>query len=121
MMDIYKELVNDWTHFIDTHSYQLQDMNQQLIYDDNFDECQMEKCGVFKRYYNHKRIHAINNKTEDTDKAKSSGMGKRVFYCELFDNIRHYLFHLYQLGMRTKTHIIIIIIRNRRLNTIKNN
>lgn len=99
-VDIYEEALNDWTHFIDHHSDQLQHINEQLINDENFGECNIKKCAVFKRHHDQRRMHLVNN-----DREKLDGIGKNVFFGELFDNIHHYLFHLYQTGMRAKMHI----------------
>eukprot|EP01084_Bolivina_argentea_P138359 243600_1 len=82
--DVYHELMNDWIHFILTHSEQLSQINKQLS------KCVVEDCEFVHRY--------INSGQQTKHKAKDDS--KFAFYVEIMDQIHLYLFHLYDLGLR---------------------
>eukprot|EP01084_Bolivina_argentea_P006434 12224_1 len=49
---VYGEALNDYHHFIDIHSDDLENIHNQLINDKNFGECRLDKCLLFKRHFN---------------------------------------------------------------------
>ncbi len=91
------QMITDWIHFISVHSNDLDDINAELVNDANFGECSMENCVLFERYYNERgrRLMDNKNKTETGDPIL-------LFYSDLYDNMHHYLYHLYDIGLRIK-------------------
>ena len=91
---VYPQLLNDYQHIISTHSDQLEAIHEQLIKDDNFGECDLLKCALFRRHQENSRRQTASN--EEKPHPKFS-------YCaELLDATHYWLFHLFQVGMRTK-------------------
>ena len=95
--EVYNQILNDYQHVISVHSDHLEQINDELLRNDELGTCEAAKCASFRRYYDSSRRRRIKqNNAEDLDT-------KLLFYCELFDNIHHWLFHLYQIGMRVKS------------------
>ena len=107
-MEIYKELLNDYQHIITIHGDQLETINQQLINNnDNLKQCHHSNCMLFKRYYNNSRTAITNESSATSDSCVTTKFdGETLFFCELFDNIHHWLYHLYDVGMRVKSSVI---------------
>ena len=96
-INIYPQMLDDYTHIITTHSDDLDYIHQQLITNDNFNQCDYSECVLFKRYYDNSRRQSTT-----TNSAESDDDERIIFYREIFDNIHYWLFHLYDAGMRTK-------------------
>ncbi len=95
-MNVYKNALNDYTHFICQHSHDLEAIHTQLMNDTHFGECLLDKCVLFDRHFSEDRNRIITrSNTQD-----SSAM--LHFYSDLFDNTHHFLFHLFHIGLRTK-------------------
>ncbi len=97
--DIYTNLLNDWIHFITTHSHQIDTVHTQLINKHNFTNCTIDKCQLVVRHYRNNGRNDKNIKIEPTKDAKF------IFYRDIMDSIHQYLFHLYDLGLRLKSNI----------------
>ena len=97
---VYKQLINDYQHIISHHSDDLEKINTQIINDKNFGDCNHLKCISFRRYYNDSRRRSNENNADYDDDEKTDR--KLLFYQEIFDNIHHWLFHLFHVGLRTK-------------------
>eukprot|EP01084_Bolivina_argentea_P227118 383614_1 len=95
--NMYGKVLNDYIHCIHTHGNDLENIHNQLINDKNFGECRLDKCLLFKRHFDRDRRRNKHGTGE-----KETSNPKVIYYSELFDNIHHHLFHLYQTGMRTK-------------------
>ena len=94
-MEIYineqhKNLLDDYTHVITTHSQHLQQINEQL------DDCNLIKCKMGQKYRINRR-RADNNQM-DNDESNN----KLKFRIELIEIIHFWLYHLYDVGMRVK-------------------
>eukprot|EP01084_Bolivina_argentea_P090105 162418_1 len=92
-INVYKNILNDYHHFINVHGEHLEDIHNQLINDKNFGDCLLDKCLLFRRQFDARRQKAMDKQMVD-DQIR--------FYGNLFENIHYHLFHLYQIGMRTK-------------------
>ena len=75
-------------------------INKQLINNPNFGDCNYSKCNSFNRYYDYSRQRKV---ASNTNKSSDS---KLEFYRDVYDNIHHWLFHLFHVGMRTYKNII---------------
>eukprot|EP01084_Bolivina_argentea_P201566 344535_1 len=90
--DVYPNLLDDRIHIIRTHSSQLQQIHKALIEHQNIGKCTLSKCNLFQRHYaENRRPIANKNKLYDS---------KFLFYRDIFDGMHHYLFHLFDIGMR---------------------
>ena len=102
--DVYSQMLNDYQHIITSHSRQLESINKQIINDKRYGDCDNNKCVLFKRYYSHSRRRSnMNSTTKEITKPIDS---KLLFYRDIFDNIHHWLFHLFQVGMRSPKSVI---------------
>eukprot|EP01083_Nonionella_stella_P250768 865965_1 len=96
--ETYTQALNDYNHFMTVHSNQIEEITRQMENDEQFGKCAMKQCLSFKRYYARNRSEKSNDKKKNklTDP-------KLLFYAELFDTFHHFVFHLFDCGMRTKT------------------
>jgi len=109
--NIYPQLIDDYNHVICKHSDDLEDINDQLIKDTNYGDCDHKKCKLFARYYdNSTRKTKTANTTSNNNNNNNNEItdSKLLFKREIFDNIHHWLFHLYHVGMRTKKKSIFV-------------
>ena len=104
--NVYKNILHDYQHIITVHSNQLEQIHAQIIVNRNFDDCDHSKCVLFKRYYDNSRRRTQTKQSSDVEDEKKIDDKKLLFYSEIFDNIHHWLFHLYQVGMRTTQSVI---------------
>eukprot|EP01084_Bolivina_argentea_P140912 247659_1 len=99
------QLLNDWIHFITTHSNQLHAINQQLFSNHKFNKCIIENCKLsqllFQRrnYRNNTKSTKLNEYDHDLKETEQLD-DKYVFYYDIMNHIHFYLFHLEDLGMR---------------------
>eukprot|EP01084_Bolivina_argentea_P316409 548448_1 len=85
--NVYKTALDDHIHFMTYHSKQIEQINQLIKNPD--DGCLIDKCNVLKRHYDSER----NNRIQETVNS---------FYCDLFDQFHHFLYHLFDIGIRIK-------------------
>ena len=90
--NVYVECLNDYQHIISTHSQHIDAIYEQII--DLFGYCDHSKCQSLTRHYDARR-----NTTKDLD-------AQSTFYCEIFDSIHHWMYHLYDCGMRINKNCI---------------
>eukprot|EP01083_Nonionella_stella_P296226 1006423_1 len=98
--ETYTHALDDYNHFMTIHSHQIEEINRQMENDEQFGTCAMKQCTSFKRYY-------ARNRSEKSDDKKKNQLTdpKLLFYAELFDTLHHFLFHLFDCGMRTQTDV----------------
>ena len=95
--NVYVELLNDYQHIISTHSQQLEPIHDHLVNNEQFGgACDHSKCKSFQRYYEDSREITTATNMEY----------KLSFFCELLDSMHHWLYHIFDSGMRIKTSII---------------
>eukprot|EP01084_Bolivina_argentea_P101471 181914_1 len=83
-MESYKQCVDDNIHFVCRHSHQILQISSYLQKHYQFKICNLSGCRLTQRHYERKQ-------------AEDDG-----FYCELFDNLHYFLFHLYDVGLRVQ-------------------
>eukprot|EP01084_Bolivina_argentea_P220681 373956_1 len=87
----YSDFINDYIHFNHHHTHELNHMYRDVINDDSsFNKCQISSCTFTKRHHN------IDTQQDDTDMDDSS-----KFYRQTMDSLHFYLFHCYDVGIRT--------------------
>lgn len=90
-------LVNDYTHLMEEHEENVYDLNQWVLSSLNNDkQCDIKKCQYTYRHYNGKN-EDNNMSTKPTLFEPNLG-----FFCNLFDLMHFYLYHLYETGHRVK-------------------
>ena len=94
--DIYKELINDYQHIISTHCQQHEAIYDEIISNKEYGACDYEKCKCLNRYYNPMRA-TVNSPSIDY---------KALFFSELLDSAHHWIYHLYDCGMRVRKGVI---------------
>eukprot|EP01084_Bolivina_argentea_P043228 79653_1 len=87
MNDVYYELINDYIHFNNKHTNELEHINSDLT---NDKACQITTCIFTSRHHNTK-----TNKKNNLDDIMN-------FYMQTMDSLHFYLFHCYDVGIRTK-------------------
>eukprot|EP01083_Nonionella_stella_P055838 147208_1 len=94
-----KHLLDDYCHVIKEHSNDLNQIKDELIDKYQFDACDVNQCHKVKRYYGRRKQQRQEEKTEndalDDDNAYR-------FYVDLFDQLHHFIYHLYDVGLRTE-------------------
>eukprot|EP01083_Nonionella_stella_P055837 147206_1 len=99
--EVYKNqhLLDDYCHVIKEHSNDLNQIKDELIDKYQFDACDVNQCHKVKRYYGRRKQQRQEEKTEndalDDDNAYR-------FYVDLFDQLHHFIYHLYDVGLRTE-------------------
>ena len=82
------------------HNHQLQEIHNQVITSEHFGPCVIEKCVMFKRHYSKNRRNNGHGAVSQTYKHQQDPLF--LFYRELFDSAHHYIYHLYDVGLREK-------------------
>ena len=94
--DIYTDLLDDYQHIITTHEQDLEEINEQLIEDDNFGECNLNQCALFGRYnttsIRRPASNITSNQQQDTAVSNES---KSIFYMQILDGMHIWILHLY--------------------------
>eukprot|EP01084_Bolivina_argentea_P202623 346173_1 len=88
----YKTLLDDFIHITDTHANQVEDITK-LCAVSQTGECQLKQCLYTQRHYTTFPRTKINDP-------------KLAFYCETFDNLHFYLYHLVDIGFRSDESVI---------------
>eukprot|EP01084_Bolivina_argentea_P259204 437281_1 len=90
--NIYKNALNDFIHFMTTHSAQIEGIHKSIVNHQNFGVCNLSKCNMFNRHYTNDRRQK-QTMVEKTD-------SKSIFYSDLFDRFHHFIYHLFDVGLR---------------------
>eukprot|EP01084_Bolivina_argentea_P220682 373958_1 len=94
MNEIYYELINDYIHFNNHHTHEVEHINDDLVNDNNntmsFNKCEISSCQFTTRHHHTKTIE------NDLDDILN-------FYKRTMDSLHFYLFHCFDVGIRTKT------------------
>eukprot|EP01084_Bolivina_argentea_P286511 491503_1 len=88
---LYHNFLDDWYHFIENHTTtkQLIQIADTLIKNYGLQKCNIIKCNKIHRHY--RRNNQVKNNSED---------GIFEFYVDCYDRFHHYIFHLFQMGLR---------------------
>ena len=92
--EIYTILLDDYFHFVQTHSDHLDQLKQELQHKHLIPDCNVKKCESIGRHY---RSSLRMYKTDDIHDSVYT------HYIECFDRLHHQIFHLYSLGLRVET------------------
>ena len=90
--EIYKDLLDDYCHFIQNHDHQLRNIRNSLIAQYQLKDCDIYSCKTIQRHYR-SNTETTTPITIDTDLICS-------FYMDCFDRIHHQIYHLHKLGLR---------------------
>eukprot|EP01084_Bolivina_argentea_P211248 359363_1 len=93
MNEIYCQLLDDYNHFINHHSSELEQITQSLK---SKNKCQVTNCQFTTRHY---RCNVAERKITTNDELDTL----LDFYRQTMDSLHFYLFHLYECGLRTST------------------
>lgn len=85
---VYTQCLNDYQHIISVHSNQIETINAKITNDEQFDTLSAR---------NHGKSKGLERLITDS---------RLSFFCELFDSIHEWLFHLFQSGMRVRQNVI---------------
>eukprot|EP01084_Bolivina_argentea_P310852 537974_1 len=92
----YNYYLDDIIHLICVHSKELQEINEIIIPQFHFQECNILHCALTRRhYYGRQEVkqQLKNNITPDDSES--------TFIAETFDQVHYYIFHLFQAGLRS--------------------
>eukprot|EP01084_Bolivina_argentea_P030639 56730_1 len=97
----YHNFLNDYIHIITKHGDNVLKIVHELKKQYGFQQtCKIKTCDVFTRHYNRTRRGRIKDNIDNENEDEVDT--KQEFYCEYFDQLHHFMFHLYQIGLRTK-------------------
>eukprot|EP01083_Nonionella_stella_P266670 901789_1 len=97
-MQSYSTLLDDYIHLITKHDDDLLQISDELQNKYGMKvNCMVNKCDKVRRHYDTRHETKDEN---DTDP-------KIDFYCGYLDQIHHFLFHLFDIGIRTNHQQII--------------
>ena len=97
----YPQFLNDYQHVISTHEPHLEAINNEVISAKHIGHCNPSQCHLFRRYH----ADLLRQQPSSTN-ANNTDDTKFIFYCDLYDSIHNWLFHLYHTGMRCKHSLI---------------
>eukprot|EP01084_Bolivina_argentea_P145171 254514_1 len=88
MRETYKEILNDYMHFTDSHNDDLERINKMLIESQVFETCDISNCRFSADHTGSAKIKDVNYKKND-------------FYKQTMDSLHFYVFHQYDTGLKT--------------------
>eukprot|EP01084_Bolivina_argentea_P211245 359357_1 len=90
---IYLNLIDDYIHFNNHHSHELENINTQITNKESiFNPCDVSKCAFTSRHH---------NQTSQTN--ENTLTPTEQFYKQTMDSLHFYLFHCFHVGLRIKT------------------
>ena len=89
---IYKNYLNDIIHLTEVHGDDLEDIHKSLFNEYRFKHCDLRKCKISGRH------SAVNGKEEQSIPRHDAFS---QFIIDSFDSVHFYLFHLFDVGLRT--------------------
>eukprot|EP01084_Bolivina_argentea_P238721 401084_1 len=90
--EVYDNLVDDYVHFNNNHSHELENINNEITNNKTIlNPCQISKCTFTSRHHN-KESKTNGNHLNPTEK----------FYKQTMDSFHFYLFHCFDVGLRVK-------------------
>ena len=91
---IYNNYLNDVAHLTETHGSDLEDIHKSLFNEYGFKHCDLKKCKLSGR-------HSSVNGTEKEETRIPINDPLSNFIVNSFDSVHFYLFHLFDVGLRT--------------------
>eukprot|EP01084_Bolivina_argentea_P262211 443365_1 len=89
----YDNLIDDYIHFNNQHSHELERINNDITNKDSgFNECKISDCVFTSRHHNNQPSKTDENTLTPTEN----------FYKMTMDSLHFYLFHCFDVGIRTK-------------------
>ena len=85
----YRTCLNDIIH-LSVHDNDLEDIHHSLFTEYGMKQCDLTKCKLSGRHC-----------AESRENERIAKDGISTFYADCFDSVHHYLFHLFDLGLRT--------------------
>eukprot|EP01084_Bolivina_argentea_P260799 440550_1 len=86
MNEVYHQFVNDAIHLNTQHSHELEQINEELT------ECNMSSCQYTSRHHDQQQAIIMDNSDSTLN-----------FYKQQMDSLHFYLYHCFDVGIRTKT------------------
>eukprot|EP01084_Bolivina_argentea_P160388 279298_1 len=96
-LEIYKHFLDDYIHIVNNHmtATDLTLVAEELVIDHGFFKCDVKTCQKVSRHY--RRTRNTNNENEDDVKREPH---KYAFLADCFDQLHHFFFHLFDIGMK---------------------
>ena len=82
----YQNTLDDYIHFMTQHSNQIEQINKILPQNNNVNKCTSSKCNIFNRHYRRRDLMSNDE--------------IYWFYSDLFDRFHHFIYHLFDIGIR---------------------
>eukprot|EP01084_Bolivina_argentea_P197919 339063_1 len=96
-MESYHSLLDDYIHLITQHDDDLLKISNELQNEYGMKvNCSVDTCDKLRRHYGRRKQTKQFN-----DELECKHDGKIDFYCGYFDQIHHFLFHLFDIGIRS--------------------
>lgn len=98
--EAYQSMLEDTNHFIKEHENDISKVQKEWIELYGFPKCTVSECAQTARHYQRGETDT-RQKTADThDDALYA------FYQSLYDRLHHYIFHLFEVGMRVDASLL---------------
>lgn len=92
---LYQNYINDITHLTEAHSSDLEDIHKSLFNEHGFKSCDLRKCKISGRHSDVKGTGKLDDSIPIDDALSQ-------FIVDSFDSVHFYLFHLFDVGLRTQ-------------------
>ena len=86
MNNVYKNVLDDYIHFVNKHGHQIEDIHNDFVNDKGFNKCQIANCMFTSRH------HEGDNQPSAV---RARQKGHLHLYQQTMDSIHFYIFHIY--------------------------
>ena len=100
MDNIYKEqMLDDFHHLIKNHQHKLEELMKYAINVYKFNECDVTSCDYTSRHFR------VGTNNDDGNKIRNKPDPNCAFYAATMDSLHLYVFHLFDLSLRTPSDV----------------
>ena len=92
--DLYRSVLDDVTHFVKEHEGDIKRVHSEWTELYGFAKCSVSECVQTERHYGGGRRYRKRERESEEEDALYA------FYESLYDRVHHYIFHLYDVGLR---------------------
>ena len=94
--EVYRSVLDDTAHFIKEHEDDLERVRKEWTERYGLPKCSVSECAQTERHYGRGREDRKRESVGEEEDALYA------FYESLYDRIHHYIFHLFDVGLRVE-------------------
>ena len=91
--NVYKNMLNDYIHLVNTHNHQIEDIYNEWVNDKGFNKRQLRDCIFTSRH------HEVDRHSSD-NRLQSQQEPTLTLYQQILDSAHFYIFHIFDSGLR---------------------